>query len=357
MDFDSVLDWTFWGNTLWAWCAAAVVGLGVGFGLRLVARGLVSRIRRLADRTATDLDDLVVALVLRTKGLVIFLVAVWAASLMLNLSGVVQERIRSVLMLGLLIQAGIWASGVVLHFLEAHKRRMLQEDPGVATAMGALGFIGRLVVWSLILLLALENLGVDITALVTTLGIGGVAVALALQNVLSDLFASLSIIFDKPFVVGDFIVVDDMMGTVEYVGLKTTRICALSGEQLVFSNRDLLDSRIRNFKRMQERRIVFQMGSTSRPCITCSSRTTRRTWMRSRRSTWSSTGGSPKKESSSRSRCGPSTYTEPPNGTPPRPTRGPAPARGPEPRGTSYGIATASVSWWRRISSRRYGPM
>jgi small-conductance mechanosensitive channel len=126
--------------------------------------------------------------------------------------------------------------------------------------MGAVGFIARLGVWMIILLIALDTLGVDITALVAGLGVGGIAVALAVQNVLGDLFASVSIILDKPFVVGDFIVLDDLRGTVEYVGLKTTRIRSLSGEQLVVSNSDLLQSRIRNFKRMTERRVTFETG-------------------------------------------------------------------------------------------------
>jgi small-conductance mechanosensitive channel len=111
-------------------------------------------------------------------------------------------------------------------------------------------------------LLALDNMGVNITGLVAGLGIGGIAVALALQNILGDLFASLSIILDKPFVIGDFIVVDQLMGTVEHVGLKTTRIRSLSGEQVIFSNAGLLQSRIRNFKRMAERRVVFTVGVT-----------------------------------------------------------------------------------------------
>jgi small-conductance mechanosensitive channel len=122
--------------------------------------------------------------------------------------------------------------------------------------------VGRALVWAVVGLLVLDNLGVDVTALVTGLGIGGVAVALALQNVLSDLFASLSIVLDKPFVVGDFIVVGDSMGSVEHVGLKTTRLRSLSGEQLVVSNSDLLGSRIRNYQRMSERRAVFQLGVT-----------------------------------------------------------------------------------------------
>ncbi len=120
--------------------------------------------------------------------------------------------------------------------------------------------MGKVVLWALVLLLALDNLGVDVTALVAGLGIGGIAVALALQNVLGDLFASLSIALDKPFVIGDFIVVDTLSGNIEHVGLKTTRIRSLSGEQIVISNTDLLHTRIRNFKRMQERRILFSIG-------------------------------------------------------------------------------------------------
>jgi len=108
----------------------------------------------------------------------------------------------------------------------------------------------------------LENLGVDVTAMVAGLGIGGVAVALALQNILGDLFASVSIMLDKPFEVGDFLVVGTEMGNVESVGVKTTRVRSLSGEQLVFANGDLLQARIRNYKRMQERRVVFNVGVT-----------------------------------------------------------------------------------------------
>jgi small-conductance mechanosensitive channel len=112
----------------------------------------------------------------------------------------------------------------------------------------------------IVFLLILDNLGVNITGLVAGLGIGGIAVALAVQNILGDLFASLSIVLDKPFMIGDYVVVDTLSGTVEHIGLKTTRIRSLSGEQLIFSNNDLLKSRIRNYKRMEERRIVFGFG-------------------------------------------------------------------------------------------------
>jgi small-conductance mechanosensitive channel len=133
----------------------------------------------------------------------------------------------------------------------------LETDPASVTTVSALGFVGKLVLWLVILLLALDNLGVDITGLIAGLGIGGIAIALAVQNILGDLFASLSIVLDKPFVIGDFIIVDNYLGTMEYIGLKTTRLKSLSGEQLVFSNSDLLTSGIRNFKRMYERRVVF----------------------------------------------------------------------------------------------------
>jgi small-conductance mechanosensitive channel len=119
-----------------------------------------------------------------------------------------------------------------------------------------------LVVWAAVLLVLLDNLGVNITTLIAGLGVGGIAVALAAQNVLGDLFSSLSIVLDKPFVVGDFIVVGDFLGSVEHVGLKTTRLRSLSGEQVVFSNTDLLNSRIRNYGRMFERRIVSSIGVT-----------------------------------------------------------------------------------------------
>jgi small-conductance mechanosensitive channel len=135
------------------------------------------------------------------------------------------------------------------------------ESTQIATST-ALTFVGKLVLWSVALLLVLENLNFDVSALVASLGVGGIAVALAAQNILGDLFASLSILFDKPFVVGDFIFVGDMMGTVEKVGLKTTRVRSLFGEQLVFSNNDLLSSRIKNYKRMEERRVVFTLGVT-----------------------------------------------------------------------------------------------
>lgn len=135
-------------------------------------------------------------------------------------------------------------------------------DPALAGAISTFRWLILTVVYAAILLLALSNLGVDVTALIAGLGVGGIAIALAVQNILGDLFASLTITIDKPFVVGDFIVVGTEMGTIEKIGIKTTRVRSLGGEQLIFGNNDLLSSRIRNYKRMQERRIVFTFGLT-----------------------------------------------------------------------------------------------
>jgi small-conductance mechanosensitive channel len=159
-------------------------------------------------------------------------------------------------------QAGVWASAAVTAWLERKRKGQLASDRAAASSIGVVAFIARAVVWVMVALLALENVGVNITTLVAGLGVGGVAVALALQNILGDLFASLSITFDQPFFVGDFVIVDAFMGSVEHIGIKSTRLRSLTGEQIVMSNADLLKSRLRNYGRMTERRVLFTIGVT-----------------------------------------------------------------------------------------------
>ncbi len=136
-----------------------------------------------------------------------------------------------------------------------------QDDAAATTAINSFGLIGKVALWTAVLLLALDNIpGVEVDTLIASLGISGIAVALAVQNILGDLFASLSIVLDKPFIIGDFITVEEYAGTVEHIGLKSTRVRSLTGEQLVFSNSDLLNSRIRNCGRMEKRRVSFTLG-------------------------------------------------------------------------------------------------
>jgi small-conductance mechanosensitive channel len=262
--FDAAIwDTVFWGNTIMSWAIAAGIALLLVAGLRIVASVVAGQFKRLAHRTHTDIDDLIADLLDKTKLLFIVIVAVWGGTRALDMTVGAAQMVRVALVLALLLQAGFWAGAIVGYFLARYRKKAEAEDPGVATAMGAVGFLASVAVWTVVFLIALDTLGIDITALIAGLGVGGIAIALAVQNILGDLFASLSIILDKPFVVGDFIILGgEHLGTVEHVGLKTTRIRALSGEQLVVSNSDLLSSRIRNFKRMQERRVVFEIGVT-----------------------------------------------------------------------------------------------
>lgn len=161
-----------------------------------------------------------------------------------------------------MIQVSIWSYALLEMWLDAQLSRKTRKNPSIANSMSLLKLLGRFFLFSVILLFTLSNLGIKITTIVAGLGVGGIAVALALQKILGDLFSSLSIVLDKPFMVGDFIVVDSYLGEVQKIGLKTTRLKSLSGEQLIFSNSDLLGARIRNYKRMKERRVVLNFHLT-----------------------------------------------------------------------------------------------
>jgi small-conductance mechanosensitive channel len=157
-------------------------------------------------------------------------------------------------------QIGIWTYHLLEKWITTEFSKRTERNKAAASSIGLIQVLARLLLFSVISLFTLSNLGIKITTIIAGLGVGGIAVALALQKILGDLFSSLSIVLDKPFVVGDFIIIDHYMGEVEKIGLKTTRIRSLSGEQIIFSNSDLLAARIRNFKRMRERRVSFELN-------------------------------------------------------------------------------------------------
>lgn len=257
-----LLEWTFYGNTLANW----LIALGVAFvsltALHAVWRVGVRQLEALSIRTETNLDAVVAAGLRNTKGWFLFILAVRAGSLALVLPDRLGELLATLTIVASLLQLAFWVSAGLDRWLGFYTEQRIEEDAAAVTTMRAMLFIGRVALWTVVLLVALDNLGYQVTGLIAGLGVGGIAVALAVQNILGDLFSSLSIVLDRPFVVGDFIIVGEFMGTVEHVGLKTTRLRSLSGEQLVFSNSDLLGSRIRNYKRMQERRVLFELGVT-----------------------------------------------------------------------------------------------
>ncbi|KTG17554.1 MULTISPECIES: mechanosensitive ion channel family protein [unclassified Guyparkeria] len=258
----NTLEWTIGPVNLVDALIASGIALGIFALLVLAQRVLLNRWARFAEGTSNSIDDDLVIVLRRTQWWFLLVVGVSIGTLYFDLPAQGDQLIRSATVLALLLQAGLWSSTFLVQRLERYRLKRRETDPGSEMTLSAVGFLGRIALWSFILLLALDNLGVNVTALIAGLGVGGIAVALAVQNILGDLFASLSIVLDKPFTVGDFLIIDDLLGKVEHVGLKTTRLRSLSGEQLVFSNSDLLQSRIRNYGRMYERRVVFEIGVT-----------------------------------------------------------------------------------------------
>ncbi|MEO8718413.1 MAG: mechanosensitive ion channel family protein [Burkholderiales bacterium] len=245
-----------------AWLLAIAIAVAV-LAAVWVARGLAAKvIARIARRTDLKLDDALVAAVRATKLWLLTPLALYAAAAALEIPARLDRLLEHVAMVALIAQFAVWTNRWLLQWLSLRAEAARAVDPAATTTVNLIGFVARVVVAALALLIALDQLGFNVTALVAGLGIGGIAVALALQNILGDLFASMAIVLDKPFQVGDFIIVGDKPGTVEKVGLKTTRVKSLWGEQLVFANAQLLSSQIKNYKRMQERRIAFGVGIT-----------------------------------------------------------------------------------------------
>jgi small-conductance mechanosensitive channel len=248
------------GLTVAQWLALIIVSFALWFILRFVVRQAIKRFQYVARHTRSHWDDLVASMLQRTSSLLIYVIAFYAASFLVGASADTRILFYKGVVIALFIQAAIWGNQVVEYFLRRYlmKRNHIATDDGLdISAYSAINVTGKFILWTVLFLLLLDNLGINITALVTGLGIGGIAIALAVQNILGDMFASLSIVLDRPFEVGDFIVVGDKLGTVENIGLKTSRIKSLSGEQLVFPNKTLIESEIRNYKRMQTRRAVF----------------------------------------------------------------------------------------------------
>jgi small-conductance mechanosensitive channel len=219
----------------------------------------IARLSALAMRTSTRLDDGAVAVLKRTHRFAIVMAAILVGSQFLSLSEKWSNRIDHLWFIVIGVQLALWMNQVIsLWIAERLQGRSAPSYNPVITTM--ISWALKALLWSILLLAMLANIGVNITAFVASLGVGGVAIALAVQSILSDLFASAAIGLDKPFEIGDFIVFGEIAGTIEHIGLKTTRIRSLSGEQIVCSNTELLKNTIHNYKRMSERRILFGFG-------------------------------------------------------------------------------------------------
>ena len=249
----------FYGNSVREYIIALAIAAGVII-LVLALRALLLRRLAGARATDTDVDDFALNLTGRTSLLLLAPPAIFLGIRALSIARDTYQLAQQIATIALIAQVALWTTAGVDFWLARYRRSRVQVEPHAVTTINAFRLAALAAIWTVAALAAISNLGFDITALVAGLGIGGIAVALAVQNILGDLFASLSIVLDKPFVVGDFITVGTEAGTVEYIGLKTTQLRSISGEQLIISNGDLLKSRIRNFKRMAARRIVFRVG-------------------------------------------------------------------------------------------------
>lgn len=253
---DSVL----FQNTPYMLLVALAIFASVLFLAYIVRQVLLIRLRKIAKKTTTHLDDLAVELIADLRPWSIVPIALGVACSILVLPETLQKALKILIVIALGAQVLLSSRLVVDHITKTIVRKSSNKDgipdPNINTATGIIKALIQAILAVAVLLLILENLDIRVTPLLGALGLGGIAIALATQNILADLFASLIIVFDKPFHVGDFIIVGEKMGVVDSIGIKTTRIKALSGEQIVFCNADLLSSRLHNYKRMIERRVV-----------------------------------------------------------------------------------------------------
>jgi small-conductance mechanosensitive channel len=258
--FQDPLHREFLSNSLQAWLTATGTAVVLFLVLYLGRRVAVSRLGALAARTTNYVDDMLVDVIAHTRKWVMFAMAVIVGFGTLEL-GRIGPFFAPAAKLLVLWQTAIWGGAAIAFLVKHHldKRTTMAERGGVAM-INAMGVAAKVVLWILIVITAFHSiLAINVTPWITGLGISGIAVALAVQNILGDLLAALAIVFDKPFDVGDSIGVDQINGTVEHIGLKTTRLRSVTGEQIIIGNGDLLKSRLRNFRRMYQRRVLFNV--------------------------------------------------------------------------------------------------
>lgn len=254
----------FWNNIIWGnpvkdWLIVIAVIVSAVVTLRLLQSFIINRITNLTTKTKTTIDDFIVATVQKSVMPLLYVLAFYFGLQYLELP----TKAASIGHIAVMVVITFFVIRIITGFVGYMFRQALQKrEPNQQREKQSKGIliILQVIVWSTGFLFLIDNLGYDITTLVAGLGIGGIAVALAAQTILGDLFSYLVIFFDKPFEIGDFIIIDDKMGTIEYIGIKTTRIRTLGGEQLICSNTDLTNSRVHNYKRMEKRRVVFSFG-------------------------------------------------------------------------------------------------
>ncbi len=255
-------DRVWCANTVRVWLTSLGVFAAIWAVTWVFKRGVIRHLEAIARKTSGDLDDFVVGQLGRLRIWFFASVSLYFSTRHLTLPDWLHAGIRNILVVTLGVHAILFLQRLVNYALEKSYLKNERSEPASLATVRTIQVVVRWVIWAVGLLFLLDNLGYEVTTIAAGLGLGGVAVALAAQAILGDLFSAFCIFLDKPFKVGDLIVVGDLRGTVESIGLKTTRLRSFDGDQLVFSNADLTSSRIRNFQQMRERRVVFRVGVT-----------------------------------------------------------------------------------------------
>ena len=245
----------YFANPLRDWAIALAIFALLFTVLPLLRAVIRNRLGKLRPNQSRATLEIVVAVLHRTTRLFLIAAALWLSTRSLSIPGRLERTLDVALLAIVWFQVALWGTTLVGRLVYA--RRSGGAAAEGEASLNILRFIAVAAVWSIALLMLLANLGVEIMPLVAGLGIGGIALALAVQNVLGDLLASLSIALDKPFRVGDFLVLGDEKGTVEQIGIKSTRLRSTTGEQIVMANGELLKSRLRNYGLLPERRAEF----------------------------------------------------------------------------------------------------
>lgn len=256
---ESFLESSLFGNTAQEYIVTTVVFILLLLAFGIFQKIVLRRLYKIAEHTKSDIDDEFIRIIKRIRPPFYAFLSLFLSVKILNVNDFLGSVINTALI--------IWLAYLIIDAVQIlvdyiFRKKFSEEDGQSKTAAGVVGIVIKVGLWTTALLMVLANMGVNITSLVAGLGIGGIAVAMALKNILSDLFSSFAIYFDKPFLVGDFISAGDAKGTVEKIGIKTTRIRAPQGEEIVVSNNKLISGKIQNFKKLKERRISFTIGVT-----------------------------------------------------------------------------------------------
>jgi len=256
------LELEYFGNTMHDYAIATAVFVVMAIVLRLLIAFMIGHLSKITKKTENFYDNAAIESLRQVKWFFYVILGLFLGTRYLVIPENLNEIIKGVTTFFVIIQISLSLVAFLDHCLDGQQARNREKEGHKSTALNGLRIIIKLTVWISAFLFLLANFGVNITTLVAGLGVGGIAFALAVQNILEDLLSSVSIYMDKPFEIGDYIVVGEGQGTVRHIGLKTTRIETLHGEELVISNKELTQARIQNFRKMKKRRADFVIGVT-----------------------------------------------------------------------------------------------